>query len=59
MGPDLIDRGHENRINPLAHPPGFINDFGTDSSNGWISAPGDRQANITITLTNSLYEVNA
>lgn len=54
-GRDLVSRGSAQRINPLAHPPGFINDFGT--SNGWISSLGDREVNITLHLTNSLYEV--
>lgn len=52
------DLGTVERVNPLAHPPGFINDFGTGADDGWISAPGDRQANVTITLSNSLYEVS-
>ena len=43
------------RINPLAHPPGFINDFSTTS--GWISALGVRNASVTIQLTDSLYEI--
>jgi len=54
-GGNLVSRGTARRINSLAHPPGFINDFGT--FNGWISAPGDRQVNITLHLTNSLYEL--
>lgn len=57
-GAELISRGAVDRINPLAHPPGFINDLSISVGNGWISSPGDRQANITLNLTNSLYEVN-
>ena len=57
-GTNLVNRGSVERINPLAHPPGFINDFATGPDNGWISAPGDRQANVTLTLTHSLYEVS-
>ena len=56
-GGDLTSRGAVDRINPLAHPPGFINDLNIGESNGWISSPGDRQANITLNLTNSFYEV--
>lgn len=59
MRADLISRGASDRINPLAHPPGFINDLSITNNNGWISSPGDRQANITLNLTNSLYEVNS
>lgn len=50
-----MDRGSVRRINTLAHPAGFINDFGTQ--NGWISAAGEREVNITVVLTDSLYEV--
>ena len=55
-GGNLIPRGAVSRINSLAHPAGFINDFGT--FNGWISAPGDRNVNITLLLTGYLYEVS-
>ena len=54
---DLLSRGAADRINPLAHPPGFINDLNVGVGNGWISSPGDRQASITLNLTNSFYEV--
>ena len=49
------NQGRVDRINPLAHPPSFANDFST--SQRWISATGDRNVNITFQLTNSLYEV--
>ena len=49
------NQGRIDRINPQAHPPSFANDFGTNQ--GWISAAGDRNVNITFQLTNSLYEV--
>ena len=58
-GGDLVSRGASDRINPLAHPPGFINDLNIGDSNGWISSPGDRQVNITLNLTNSIYEVRS
>lgn len=57
-GGDLTNRGSSDRINPNAHPPGFVNDLRIDQDNGWISSPGDRHVNITLTLTNSLYEVS-
>lgn len=57
-GGELISRGVSDRINPLAHPPGFINDLSIADDNSWISSPGDHQANITLNLTNSLYEVD-
>ena len=44
------------RLNPFAHPPSYANDFTT--SRGWISSPGQRDVNMTFTLTNSLYEVS-
>ena len=50
------NQGRIARINSQAHPPSFANDFGT--SQGWISAAGERNINITFQLTNSLYEVN-
>ena len=56
-GGSLINRGASDRINPLAHPPGFINDLNVADGNGWITSPGGHQANITLNLTNSLYEV--
>ena len=49
------NQGRIDRINPLAHPPSFANDFGTTM--GWISAAGERNITITFHLTNSLYEV--
>lgn len=58
-GANLISRGTSDRINPLAHPPGFVNDLSITNNNGWISSPGDQQANITLNLTNSLYEVGS
>ena len=51
-----INRGSVGRINPNAHPPGYINDFG--AANGWISAPNEREVNVSVVLTNSLYEVS-
>lgn len=58
-GANLISRGTSDRINPLAHPPGFVNDLSITNNNGWISSPGDQQANITLNLTHSLYEVSS
>ncbi len=52
---DLVNRGFISRLNPLAHPPGFLNDFG--ATTGWISSPGDQAVSITVNLTYSLYEV--
>ena len=54
-GGGLTNRGVTDRINSLAHPAGFINDLA--SSDGWISTPGVPEVNVTLTLTNSLYEV--
>lgn len=56
-GANYISRGASDRINPLAHPPGFVNDLSITNNNGWISSPGDHQASITLNLTHSLYEV--
>ena len=44
-----ISRGAANRINSLAHPPGYIND--NSFPNNWISAIGERQVNISIDFT--------
>ena len=51
----LTPRAPQSRIGTSAHPPGFVNNLG--SADSWISALGGREASLTITLTNSLYEV--
>ncbi len=54
-GASLIRRGTVSRLNPLSHPVGYINDLSRVFQ--WISAPGVRGVNVTVNLTNSLYEV--
>jgi hypothetical protein len=43
------------RLNSLSYPAGYLNDL--NRAFQWISTPGVNSVNITITLTNSLYEV--
>lgn len=52
---DLPPRGGVGRLNPLSHPAGYLNDLSRVVE--WISAPGVREVNITLNLTESLYEV--
>lgn len=54
-GGAFIPRGVVERLNSLSHPVGYINDLSRVFQ--WISAPGVNSVNITVNLTNSLYEV--
>ena len=54
-GGNLIPRGTVGRLNSLSHAAGYLNDF--SGLVDWVSSPGVRNVNITINLTNSLYEV--
>ncbi len=52
---NLPSRGEVERTNSLSHPAGDSNDLSRLTQ--WISAPGVAGVNITLNLTNSLYEV--
>ena len=55
-GAGLTPRGNVARLNGLSHPVGYINDLSRVFQ--WVSAPGVRSVNVTVNLTNSLYEVS-
>ena len=51
-----ISRGIVSRLNSFSKPVGYVND---QTSRNWVSSPGISNVQITINLTQSLYEVRA